>query len=358
MELLREVVNGIATVTLNRPSALNALTKDMVLELHALLRDWSSLPEVKAVLVRGAGEKAFCAGGDVRALYESFNTGGTLHNEFFIVEYELDFYIHNYPKPFISLMNGITMGGGMGVAQGAQFRVATDNTRIAMPEVGIGLIPDVGASYFLSRLPGALGPYLALTGNQVRAADALYAGLADFCLSADALPRLNQALQQVRWTQDPRADVMKVLVSLGTTQLPSAPLAAVRTAIDRHFSQANAVGVLQSLRSETSPEYSAWAQQTLATIVTRSPLTVAVALRQLQRGKTLTLAECLRMELGLVQHCFADGDFINGVRALIIDKDNNPRWRHENAAAVLESEKDAFFSSPWSEASHPLADLE
>ncbi|HTE41231.1 MAG TPA: enoyl-CoA hydratase/isomerase family protein, partial [Steroidobacteraceae bacterium] len=266
MEILSAVRNGIATVTLNRPSALNALTQDMVLELHAFLREWADSSEVKAVLVRGAGEKAFCAGGDVRALYESFNAGGTLHNDFFVVEYELDAYIHSYPKPFISLMNGITMGGGMGVAQGAHFRVATDNTRIAMPEVGIGLIPDVGASYFLSRLPGSLGPYLALTGNQMRAADALYAGLADFYLSTEALASLDEALQQIQWTQDSGADIRKALLSLGTMQLPGAPLEAVRTAIDRHFSQDNAVGVLHSLRNETSSEYSAWTQQTLTTV--------------------------------------------------------------------------------------------
>jgi enoyl-CoA hydratase/carnithine racemase len=358
MELLTAIKNGIATVTLNRPSALNALTLDMVVELHAKLREWADSPEVKAVIVRGTGEKAFCAGGDVRALYESFNTGGTLHNEFFIAEYELDYYIHSYPKPFISVMNGITMGGGMGVAQGAQFRIATDTTRIAMPEVGIGLIPDVGASYFLSRLPGALGPFLALTGNQVRAADALYAGLADIYLSAAAFGRMDEALQQVQWTQDPREDVREVLLSLGTSQLPEAPLSVVRTAIDRHFSQDSAVSVLQSLRNETSAEYFAWAQQTFATMVSRSPLTVAVALRQLQRGKILTLAECLRMELGLVRHCFEDGDFITGVRALIIDKDKKPRWRHDNAETVLESALDTFFGCPWSKTSHPLAGLE
>jgi enoyl-CoA hydratase/carnithine racemase len=312
---------------------------------------------VKIVFVRGAGEKAFCAGGDVRALYESFTTGGTRHSDFFIVEYELDYYLHCYSKPVISLMNGITMGGGMGVAQGARFRVATDNTRIAMPEVGIGLIPDVGASYFLSRLPGAIGLYLALTGNQVRAADALYAGLADVYLSPDAMTRVDEVLQHVQWTQDPRADVKKALLSIGTTQLPQPPLEAVRPAIDRHFSKDSAASVLQSLRNESSPKYSAWAQQTLATITTRSPLTVAVALRQLQRGKTSNLADCFRMELGLVRHCFEDGDFIEGIRALIIDKDNKPRWRHENAAAVSGAEMDAFFESPWSGQAHPLAGL-
>jgi enoyl-CoA hydratase/carnithine racemase len=358
MEILSEVQAGIATATLNRPAALNALSHGMLLELHARLREWADDSRVKAVVIRGAGEKAFCAGGDIRALHQSFTTGGTLHNEFFVREYALDYFIHRYPKPCVCLMDGITMGGGMGIAQGAQVRVVTDKTRIAMPEVGIGLIPDVGASYFLSCLPGAIGLYLALTGNQVRAADALYAGLADVYLPAAALGGVNEALHRVQWSEDPRVDVNSTLRSLGTTQLPDAPLAAVRPAIDRHFCHGDVAGILQSLRSESSPEYSAWAQQTLATMATRSPLTVAVALRQLQRGKTLSLAECFRMELGLVHHCFERGDFIEGVRALIVDKDNKPRWRHGNTATVPETDIDAFFQDPWSGRTHPLARLE
>ena len=358
MEILGEIHGGIATATLNRPAALNALSRDMVLELHAQLRGWADDPQVKAIVIRGAGEKAFCAGGDIRALHHSFTTGGTLHHEFFALEYELDYFVHRYPKPCIGLMGGIAMGGGMGIAQGAQVRIVTDTTRIAMPEVGIGLIPDVGASYFLSRLPGALGLYLALTGNQVRAADALYAGLADLYLPAEALARVHDTLRQVQWSNDPRADVSDALRSLGTTQLPDAPLASVRSAIDRHFGHGDIAGILQSLRGETSPEHSAWAQQTLATMATRSPLTVAVALRQLQRGKTLSLAECFRMELGLVRHCFERGDFIEGVRALIVDKDNKPRWRHGNIETVPDTVIDAFFQDPWGGHVHPLAGLE
>jgi enoyl-CoA hydratase/carnithine racemase len=255
-------------------------------------------------------------------------------------------------------MDGITMGGGMGIAQGAHVRVVTDRTRIAMPEVGIGLIPDVGASHFLPRLPGALGMYLALTGNQVRAADALYARLADVYLPDDALARIKDALRRVRWGEDPSTDAMNALRALGKTQLPDAPLTTVRSAIDRHFSHNEVAGVLQSLRGEASPQYSAWAQQTLATVAARSPLTVAVALRQLQRGKTMSLAECFRMELGLVRHCFERGDFIEGVRALIVDKDNKPRWRHGDIEAVPETDIDAFFQDPWGAHAHPLARLE
>lgn len=361
MEILSEVRNGVATVTLNRPAALNALSYEMLLELDAILREWAADSKVRAVVMRGAGEKAFCAGGDIRALHQSFTTGTSLHDDFFAVEYRLDYLIHRYPKPCIALMDGITMGGGMGIAQGAQLRVVTDRTRIAMPEVGIGLIPDVGASYFLSRLPGALGLYLALTGNQVRAADALYAGLADLYLPPESLARVEALLHELRWsaavhTQTDKADVEKALRSLAA-ELPAPALAAVRPAIDRHFSHADVGSILQSLRGETSSEYATWAQQTLAIIATRSPLTVAVALRQLQRGKAMSLAECFRMELGLVHHCFERGDFIEGVRAVIIDKDNAPRWKHASNDAVSNDEIDAFFRDPWAGRDHPLAGL-
>jgi enoyl-CoA hydratase/carnithine racemase len=349
MEILSEVRNGVATVTLNRPAALNALSFEMVLELGAVLREWAGDPKVSAVVIQGAGEKAFCAGGDIRALHQSFTTGTGLRNDFFAVEYRLDYLIHRYPKPCIALMDGITMGGGMGISQGAQLRVVTDRTRIAMPEVGIGLIPDVGASYFLSRLPGALGLYLALTGNQVRAADALYAGMADLYVPPESFARVEGLLHESHWS--------KALRALGTVELPAPPLATVRPAIDRHFSHASVGDILQSLRGETSSEYATWAQQTLATIATRSPLTVAVTFRQLQRGKDMSLADCFRMELGLVHHCFERGDFIEGVRALIIDKDNAPRWKHSSIDAVAADEIDAFFRDPWAGREHPLADL-
>jgi enoyl-CoA hydratase/carnithine racemase len=274
-----------------------------------------------------------------------------------LLEYALDYFIHRYPKPCICLLDGITMGGGMGIAQGAQMRVVTDRTRIAMPEVGIGLIPDVGASYFLSRLPGALGTYLALTGNQVRAADALYADLADVYLTTNALARVGDVLRRIQWSSNPAVDASKALRSLATA-LPDAPLAAVRPAIDRHFRHGEVAAILQSLRGESSPEYSSWAQQTLAIMAMRSSLTVAVALRQLQRGKNLSLAECFRMELGLVHHCFERGDFIEGVRALIVDKDKKPRWRHGTGESPSESDIEAFFQDPWSGLAHPLARLD
>ena len=184
-DVLAEVRNHIGHLTLNRPAGLNALTLDMVRTLQRQLDAWAQDPQVHAVVLRGAGEKAFCAGGDIRSLYDSFKNGDTLHQDFFVEEYALDLAIHHYRKPVLALMDGFVLGGGMGLVQGADLRVVTEKSRLAMPEVGIGYFPDVGGSYFLPRIPGELGIYLGVSGVQIRAADALYCGLADWYLDSE-----------------------------------------------------------------------------------------------------------------------------------------------------------------------------
>lgn len=343
MNILSEIRNHVAFVTLNRPTVLNALSHEMVLDLATLLRDHAADPNVRALLIKGAGEKAFCAGGDIRALYQSVTSGGTLHHEFFRAEYQLDQSLHEYPKPYVAVMNGITMGGGMGIAQGSQLRLATDRTRLAMPEVGIGLFPDVGGSYFLSRLPGAIGNYLALTGTAILAADALYAKLADMYVSTSSLEPLERALEQLIWSADPRSDVSATLHQLASVDLPPPPLAALRPAIDCHFTQANVPAIMRSLQNENRPEYVEWARQTHRMMSARSPTMMAVALQQLRLGKGLSLADCFRMELAMVRQCFVQGDFIEGVRALIIDKDNSPRWNPARLEDVTDAMVQAFF---------------
>lgn len=192
--VLAEVRNHIGHLTLNRPAGLNAITLDMVRSLSAHLRAWAEDAQVHAVVLRGAGEKAFCAGGDIRSLYDSFKGGDTLHEDFFVEEYALDLAIHHYRKPVLALMDGFVLGGGMGLVQGADLRVVTERSRLAMPEVAIGYFPDVGGSYFLPRIPGELGIYLGVTGVQIRAADALYCGLADWYLDSARLAELDQKL--------------------------------------------------------------------------------------------------------------------------------------------------------------------
>jgi enoyl-CoA hydratase/carnithine racemase len=357
-EILCEIRNHVAFITLNRPSALNALSFGMLGELRTLLLRCAADDTIRAILLRGAGEKAFCAGGDIRALYQSFKESGALHHEFFAVEYPLDYLLYSYPKPYIALLDGITMGGGMGLAQGSTLRIVGERTRIAMPEVGIGLFPDVGASYFLSRLPGCLGPYLALTGVQIRGADALYARLADVFLSPQAIASLLDDLGSLTWSADSDADVRRLVHAHAAQGLPAPSLSVLRPAIDLHFSGDSVAGILASLDAEARPEFTDWAQQTSKLMRNRSPTMLAVALQQLRRGKSLGLADCFRMEIGMVEQCFVQGDFIEGVRALIIDKDNAPRWTPSRLEDVTEASVDAFFRERWSGKSHPLAGIE
>jgi len=370
--ILSEVRNRVAFITLNRPAALNALSLEMIVQLRAAFREFAADPDIDAVLIKGAGEKAFCAGGDIRAIYESYQNGGSLHRDFFVTEYPLDYLLHSYPKPYIALIDGIVMGGGMGISQGSGLRIAGDRTRMAMPEVAIGFFPDVGAGYFLSRLAGSLGPYLALTGVQIRGADAVYAGLADVYLPRAALDLLEPELAALKWDGRQRgegaqsgegaraaiAGLIRKLVDAGGPPLPTAPLAAFRPAIDEHFAAPSIPALLESLEGESRPEFLEWARQTVDLIYTRSPTMLAVTLEQLKRGKSMTLAECLRMELGLVRHSFIQGDFIEGVRAMIIDKDNAPAWRPPHIEEVTDAAVAAMFADPWAGATHPLANLE
>jgi enoyl-CoA hydratase/carnithine racemase len=356
-EVLSEVRNHIAFITLNRPAALNALSLDMVRQLRATLSGHAADPKVRAVLVRGAGDRAFCAGGDLRALYQSFKSSRSIHREFFVSEYSLCYALYSYPKPYVVLMDGITMGGGMGIAQGSSLRIAGERTRLAMPEVAIGFFPDVGASYFLSRLPGALGVYLALTGLQIRGADALYCQLADVYLPPEAIASLADDLAALNWSEEPSAELRRFVHARAALGLHAPTLSLLRPGIDAHFSGATVPAILASLDAETRPEYADWAEQSARLMRSRSPTMLCVTLRQLQRGKDMSLGACFRMELGLAQQCLEQGEFIEGVRALIVDKDS-PHWNPNRIEDVSDAAVDAFFRNRWSAATHPLANMD
>jgi enoyl-CoA hydratase/carnithine racemase len=357
MDVISETRNHLAIITLNRPYALNALSLEMIVLLRALLAQHASDPDIYAVLLRGAGDKAFCAGGDIRALYQSFKNAGSLHHKFFAAEYPVDYLLYFYPKPYAVLMDGITLGGGMGISQGSSLRIVGERTRIAMPEVAIGFFPDVGASYFLSRLPGKLGIYLALTGLQIRSADALYCRLADMHLPPPAIASLTDDLTLLRWSDDPSADLRRFLRERAVT-IHAPPLAALRPRIDAHFSHPTVRAILASLDAERSGEDADWAHQTAQLMRSRSPTMLSVTLRQLQRGAALDLADCFRMELGMAAQSFEQGDFLEGVRAMLIDKDNAPRWQPSRIEDVKDAAVEAFFRERWSAAEHPLATLE
>jgi enoyl-CoA hydratase/carnithine racemase len=230
---------------------------------------------------------------------------------------------------------------------------------MAMPEVGIGFFPDVGGSYFLSRLPGNLGSYLALTGNQIRAADAIYCGLADLYLSPAALARLEPALDALAWggAAEHQELLDRTIRSLATAP-GDAPLAALRPAIHEHFGPVQVSRILASLEAESRPEFAEWAQATLKTLRGRSPTMLSVAAEQLQRGRDMSFADCLRMEIGMVRQSYAQGDFLEGVRALIIDKDNTPHWKPGRLEEVTREQVDAIFKNPWEGHAHPLANIE
>ncbi len=343
-DVLAEVRNRVGHLTLNRPAGLNALTMDMVRLLQRHLSAWEQDDQVQAVVLRGAGEKAFCAGGDIRSLYDSHKAGDSAHFTFFEEEYALDQYIHAYPKPILALMDGFVLGGGMGLAQGASIRVVSDRARLGMPETGIGYFPDVGGSYFLSRLPGNLGLYLGITGVHARAADALYAGLADWCLAHDRFAELDSQLDSLDWNGPADKTLGALLASLASNKLPGSELKAMHAAIEEHFAHASLGEIRAALVAEQRPEYHDWAEETVKLIDSRSPLAASVTLELLRRGRDLPLAECFRLELHLDRQWFDKGDIIEGVRALIIDKDKSPRWNPPTLAGVTPQRVQDFFA--------------
>lgn len=343
--ILACVRNRVGHLTLNRPSGLNALTLPMIRALWQHLQAWANDSEVLTVVLRAEGEKAFCAGGDIRALYDSFKNGDSLHRDFFEEEYALDQYIHNYPKPILALMDGLVLGGGMGLVQGASFRVITDKVKMAMPEVGIGYFPDVGGSYFLSRLHGELGVYLGVTGAQVRAADAIYTRLADWYLPSADLEEFDRCLDYLNWNTAPQEALRTLLATLASNKLPGAELKAFRQAIDEHFSLPDIAAIRASLLAESRPAYQDWAEETVKVMDSRSPLSMAVTLELIRRGRTLSLADCFELELHLDRQWFTKGDIIEGVRALIIDKDKAPRWNPSTIDDVSRERVHEFFAN-------------
>ncbi len=366
-EVRAHVANRIGFLELNRPKALNALSDAMIRAMQAALDAWREDPEVVAVVVHSPHPRAFCAGGDVRFFHEAYQRGEhDAVDAFFIDEYTLNHTIFTYPKPYIALMHGVVMGGGMGIAQAAHrtggLRVVTDSTRMAMPETRIGLFPDVGMSWFLARTPGMLGRYLAITGATLGAADALYAGLADAYLPDAALPELLDSLRAEPFADGAAVSARVAAAAAAQRVAPTpdtSPLAAARTAIDRHFAQPDLAAILASLAAEQDcVALEGWVEKAAEAMRTQlAPLSMAVSLELIERAREATMAECLRRDLDLTRSTFARGDVIEGVRALIVDKDHAPRWRFASVDALSRDAVQAMFDSPWSADTHPLRHL-
>jgi enoyl-CoA hydratase/carnithine racemase len=342
--VLFDVRNHIGHLTLNRPQGLNAIDLPMIRQLQSRLDAWAKDDDVYAVVLRGSGEKAFCVGGDIRSLYDSFKNGRTEHEDFFVEEYALDLTLHHYRKPVVALMDGLVLGGGMGLAQAADLRVVTERSRLAMPEVAIGYFPDVGGSYFLSRVPGELGIYLGVSGVQVQAADALYCGLANWYLDSARLDELDLQLDNLRWSLTPLKDLQGTLAKLGVQHLSGPPLASVRPAIDHFFALPDVPSIIEQLMEVRVFDTHAWAMDTAHLMQTRSPLAMAVTLELLRRGRHLTLEQCFALELHLDRQWFERGDLIEGIRALIVDKDKKPQWSPSSVQALNAEHVASFFS--------------
>jgi len=353
-------------ITLNRPKALNAMSLGMVRALKTSLEAFAQDPGVQLVAIRGSNKLGkpgspeslfggFCAGGDIRYFHQAALAGDNSLDDFFTEEYRLNHLIHHYPKPFVAFMDGVVMGGGMGISQGASLRLVTEHTRMAMPETIIGLFPDVGGGYFLSRCPGHIGEYLALTGEVIAAQQALQYGLADVQIEAAQQAALWGALSTETFTNREQVEEWLAL------QVGPKNTALIRpdAHIDGFFSLLRVKHIVDALEKAKDDR---WAQKTAALLRKRSPLMLHVTLEQIRRARQMSLADDLRMERDMVHHCFYDrpgtaSETVEGIRALAVDKDYAPKWNPARIEDVKPGMADAFFVSPWAKESHPLQAL-
>ncbi|GAB3002458.1 enoyl-CoA hydratase/isomerase family protein [Psychrosphaera aestuarii] len=356
----------IAVATLNSEKSLNALSLEMVELLYSQLVSWQDDDSIAIVMLEGAGEKAFCAGGDVVQLYNAAKEAGSGNvaqdvETFFAKEYKLDHLIHVYKKPILLWGHGIVMGGGLGLLAGASHRVVTEKSRIAMPEITIGLYPDVGGSHFLNKMPDGCGLFLGLTGASINAADAKYVQLADHFVSADQKQTLVEELLLINWgntvalNRQKLTDLLKTFEDNSKSQKPVGNIAKFvdfMTALNNCDSANSAIVDILDFKTDDK-----WFNKAQASLAHGSPLSAKLIFKQIKEGQSLTLASAFRMELGLSVKCASDGDFPEGVRALLIDKDNSPSWKYATIHDVPDDVVDSFFVSIWDAKSHPLNSL-
>ncbi|AKE89516.1 MULTISPECIES: enoyl-CoA hydratase/isomerase family protein [Rhodococcus] len=337
-DVLVRVSGGIGRITLNRPKAINALNYDMVKVTAAALGEWAGDDSVRAVVVDGAGERGLCAGGDIVSIYHDARDGGTGSQDFWRDEYILNAAIGRYPKPYVALMDGIVMGGGVGIAAHGNVRVVTERSTIAMPEVGIGFVPDVGGTWLLSRAPGELGTHLALTTGRMTAGDAIALGFADHFVPSEALDKFVAALES--------GTVDEALAEFAQPA-PESPLLAQRSWIDAAYSAPTVEEIVARLQDAEEPEARAAAEQILG----KSPVALKVTLRSVRHARELgSLEEVLNEEYRVSLASLRSHDLVEGIRAQVVDKDRNPAWSPATLADVTDADVDAYFQ--------PLGELE
>ena len=364
----RKATNGkmIAIATLNSERSLNALSLPMIELLEPQLAAWRDDPQVACVWLEGAGEKAFCAGGDIVAMYKAMrDQPRTLVpevEEFFTREYQLDYLIQTFPKPFVVWGSGIVMGGGMGLMNGASHRIVTETSRLAMPEISIGLYPDVGGTYFLNRITDNLGLFLGLTGAHINANDALFLNLADHFASATEKEQVLAQMAELPWgdtaalNKQKLSDLLESVAQQHQSLIPRAQIKPHHESLSSVSEAANVADAVQRLLAIDAGG-DKWLTRAQKTLAAGCPMTAHIVWNQLRHGADLNLADCFKLELTLSVNCAVKGDFAEGIRALLIDKDLQPKWSHASVADVPAEDVDDIFMSPWAEGQHPLSDL-
>lgn len=348
-DVLIEVKGALGLITLNRPKALNALTHNMCVAIYQQLQAWRDDDGIGAVLIKGAGEKAFCAGGDVIALYNSgkaYREGdqsATEWRDFFRDEYRLNAAIHDFPKPYIALMDGFTMGGGVGVSVHGSHRVASENTKLSMPETGLGLIPDVGGGYFMPRLSGEMGMYLALTGARVKAADCLALNICNSYVPSDKHASLIADLGSAGALN---TEVVDRVIATYAQEPQASELLEKQQVIDECFSKASVDEIISALYLDGSE----WAIKVAETIAKMSPTSLKVTFKQIRTGGKLSMHEVLQMEFRVVNRILLADDFYEGVRSILLEKDFSPKWQPQRLNIVFDEDIDLYFEG--------LADIE
>ncbi len=353
----------ICTASLNDPRTLNALSLDMIKLLYQKLIEWAASENVACVILKGEGEKAFCAGGNIRSLFDSIKLAkfgkNTYAEEFFAEEYRLDHLIHCFPKPLICLGNGVVMGGGIGLMSGASHRIVTETSVLAMPEITIGLFPDVGSSWFLSRMPDGIGEFIGMTGTRMNASDAIYAGLADYIISGTQLLTIEEKLNFLPFEQDKDIN-QKIIRNLLKETEKHFENQHLKSKLKKHQP------LIANIITHRTPDKiltamlesdSEWINKCGRTLKKGCPITAWIVKEQIKRAKNLSLENVFRMEFDIAIQCTRHTDLYEGIRALLVDKDNTPQWADSSLSSVTPEKLNTFFSSPWKPGSHPLHDL-
>lgn len=351
----------IGLLTLNTPETLNALTESMVDDMQKALDAWAADSRICLVVLRGNGDRGFCAGGNIRALYDALKGGEDAEapGRFFTSEYRLDYTLHRYPKPVIGLAHGIVMGGGMGLLSACRYRLATPDITMAMPEISIGLFPDVGASWFLNRLPGRLGLFLGLTGARLNATDAIRSGLVDLILDPEHFQALLERLQEEYWTGNIAADDNRLFRLLGQQQardyrsLPAGHLEQHEQTIAKLTAGDSLPAVVEKLVNSDNDD--PWWQSAIGNLAKGCPVTACLVWHQLRHAQQLSLKDIFRMELAMAMECTRRPDLAEGIRALMVDKDKTPVWSYNAVADVPESVVEQHFEPVWDDSNDPMA---